>query len=200
MSTVVPVAIPRWQWRVFAPDLSWLTRRLAATHTGPMTWSEEVHFVCAHSSHHAWVQHDMLELRWRKQTDADGFELWDTILKASAPFTRDDVKRLYAAWGLSMPEVDDAPVGLDRLAAVPAVQRVSVTRGAQALRVHGVSCTLESVAAADRPSLQSFAIEHEDPSVIRHVLRDIGLDTRSNTNFLQGLKTALGMGPNETGR
>ena len=85
----VPVSIPRWQWRTFAADLSWLTRRFRRLAQGdPSRRVDEIHLVCLQSSHHAFLRGDTLELRWRKEVGPEGFELWDTILQCDLPFRR----------------------------------------------------------------------------------------------------------------
>ena len=84
-SAWVPVSIPRWQWRTFGTDLSWLDRRLSTpgwVESRPVT---EVHLVCRCSAHHAWLSAAVLTLQWRKEVGAGGFELWDTILRTGAP-------------------------------------------------------------------------------------------------------------------
>lgn len=204
MNTVLPVSIPRWQWRTFDDDLSWLSRRLSAPHGGPIRRVEETHLVCTHSLHHAWLLGDTLELRWRKEVDALGCELWDTILRTSLPFTAAGVSRLYDAWGLAPPSpmgtYTDVPAFLAAVtASTPSVQTVRVERQCRGEFLHGVACSIETIEAGPSVRLQSFSIEHEDPSLIAQVLRDLGLETRGNTNFLQGLKHALGLPTTDPG-
>lgn len=198
MSDIVQVSIPRWQWRTCAADLSWLVRRLPVPPTGPGRRIEEVHFVCLHSSHHAFVHADALKLRWRKELSPEGFEIWDTVLRARLPFQPADVARLHAAMGLSAPDPRAAypTVGAfvdGVIAATPDVTAVRIVRQARDASFHGFTCSIETVEAAPPARFETFSIEHEDPSLMAQVLTELGLDARANINFLQGLRNALGL-------
>jgi len=198
MRASLPVSLPRWQWRTCAADLSSLSRRLDAPELGRGRWTDEVHLVCVHSSHHAWLLRDTLELRWRKEVGPDGFELWDPILCATLPFGPADVSRLFAAWGLAGPESGQAyhAVGafLDAVgAAAPTVHPVHIAHRYENTLVDGIACSFETITTGTEGRWQSFVIEHEDPSVIAHVLGQLGLDARDNISFIQGLKQALGL-------
>lgn len=197
MSTVVPIAIPRWQWRIFATDLGWLARRLEPGLRGPGRRLEETHLVCSHSSHHAWLEGERLEMRWRKEVAPEGFELWDAILRATAPFGRGDVARLYAAWGLAEPvlsgDVDVASFLGQVIAATPAVRAVCVERRCQGIYLHGVAGSLEAIEVSPSVRLESVSLEHEDPSILAQLLREVGCAPHDNQSFLRGLKGALGL-------
>lgn len=192
MAVPVLLSIPSWQWRACAADLSWLTRRLPAAITGPIQCADETHVVRMPSLHHVCVRHDVLELRWRKERNSDGFELWDTILRASAPFGTEAMLTLAAAWGIDPPawmgESLEGQAFARMVASCPDVAAIRVLRSSQAVRVHDVPCTLESLAAGTGRSIQSFCIEHEDPAIIRQLLRELGLDARDNINLPMALK------------
>jgi hypothetical protein len=191
-----PVSIPRWQWRTFGADLSWLLRRLSTP-----AWVEsrpvvETHLVCRHSTHHAWLSGGLLTLQWRVEQSAEGFELWDTILRTEAPFRAASLERLFLAWGLTAPEAPGDGFGVEGLlagpiAGTPSVRAVEVERRARRTTLDGLSCGLETVAMGPSRRADSFVLEHEDPSLMAQLLRDLGLDALANTNFLQGLKQAL---------
>jgi hypothetical protein len=195
------VSLPRWQWRTFGDDLTCLSSRLAAPDLGRGRWTDEVHLVCLQSSHHAWLVRDTLELLWRKEVGPDGFELWDPILRAALPFEPAAVSQLFAAWGLAkawpgrgFAETDSFVSAIE--AAAPSVRAVRLARRRERTSIDGIECSFETVTAGTGGSAarcQSFAVEHEDPTVIAHALRTLGLDTRDNINFVQGLKQALGL-------
>ncbi|MBZ0090027.1 MAG: hypothetical protein K8H90_06585, partial [Thermoanaerobaculia bacterium] len=96
MTGCTPVSIPRWQWRTSASDLSWLRRRLSSPGWLTSPPSDQTHLICLHSAQHAWLETGELELQWRKETGAEGFELWDTILRAAEPFDAASLARLYS--------------------------------------------------------------------------------------------------------
>ena len=46
---------------------------------------------------------------------------------------------------------------------------------------------------ADGVPLESFCVEHEDPSLVLGVIRSLGLDSHQNINYPQALKRALAL-------
>lgn len=203
MTSGVPVSIPRWQWRTFAPDLSRLGRRLSTSTCVEVRRVEETHLVCQRSAHHAWLHGEVLELRWRKEVGPEGFELWDTVLRTAAPFDAASVARLFSAWGLAAPAaasgLDAAGLLAGPVAAASEVVAVPVVRRQRTGVIDSVSCCFETIRAHRDLRVDSFAVEHEDPSVIEVLLADLGLSPAANTGFPQGLKNALGMPKSQTG-
>ena len=196
-----PVSIPRWQWRTFAGDLSWLAQRLAMPAGSPAHEREEIHLVCVPSAHHAWLAADVLEMRWRKEVGPTKLELWDTILQARAPFGATSVARLCSAWGLPAPESRSEGLEVEELLAklsamTPSVRPVKVVRRGRTTDVNGITCCIETISAGATLRLDSFAIEHEDPTLLDHLLVELELDHTVNTSFLAGLKQGLGLGSN----
>ncbi|MFA6957014.1 MAG: hypothetical protein WC538_14190 [Thermoanaerobaculia bacterium] len=198
MSTVIPVSIPRWQWRTFAADLPSLALRFPELVQGSERRVDEIHLVCLKSSHHAFLRGSTLELRWRKEVGPEGFELWDTVLHSSLPFRGEQLARLWSAWGLPgpAPNIEYRTVAsfLDEaIAPNPTVIPVTLTRWRREGRLHGIDCSVEAVEIRGAAAMQSLSLEHEDPALIEQLLIELGLDARDNVNFLQGIKTALGL-------
>lgn len=197
MDDFIPVAIPRWQWRIVAHDLTPLFERFPAWQRGAGDRIEEVHLVCPHSSHSALLRDDRLQLRWRKESCAEGFELWDTILDVGAPFPTEAVARLWSVLGLpgtpASTHFASTASLLDAAAADPSVTPVRISRTAQQIAFQGIGCSLETIRIGPGDTVDSFAIEHEDPSLLTQVLADLGLETTHNTNLLQTIKDVLGL-------
>jgi len=198
MTTPVPLTIPRWQWRTFGREAAALLgRRLAALPRVEVRRSEEVHLVCLHSAHHAWLCGEALELRWRKEVGPEGFELWDTILHARAPFPEAAVARLLSAWTIAAPPSppeerrDAAALLAGPLARIPTVRPVRVVRQARSGVVDGLACTCETLSGTWGGDLVSVLVEHEDPVLIAQFLAELGLAGRGNTSLLQALKGGL---------
>lgn len=203
MTVGVPLAIPRWQWRTFAPDLSWLARRLSVPRRTEGRRSSQTHLVCLGSAHHAWLHDGVLELRWRKEVGGEGFERWDTILHVQAPFAPTHLAKLYRAWGVAMPlgsdrDLDERSFLAGPIAGTPTVRAVPVDRATRSLELEGVTCCLETIRIEPGSELESFAVEHEDPKVLEQLLVSLGLRAGDNTSFLEGLKRGLGLSTNET--
>jgi hypothetical protein len=83
---------------------------------------------------------------------------------------------------------------------MPGVRPIAVVRRSRIVDVDGITCCLEAISAAPSLRMESFAIEHEDPALVKQLLTDLGLGAGANTSFLQGLKHGLGLSSNEPGR
>ncbi len=194
-----PVSIPRWQWRTFAQDLSWLAERASIGANVAARRVEETHLVCLPSAHHAWLAGDVLEMRWRKEISPTKLELWDTILQTAAPFGPESVARLCSAWGLPVPALRVEGVLPEELisqmtALTPSVRPVQVVRLGRTTDLDGIRCCLETILAGPSLRLDSFAIEHEDPALLDNLIAELKLGHLVNTSFLAGLKDGLGLG------
>jgi hypothetical protein len=198
MNTVIPVSIPRWQWRTFAADLQSLALRFPGLAQGSERRVDEVHLVCLQSSHHAFLRGEALELRWRKEVGPEGFELWDTVLQCNLPFRGEELTRLWSAWGLrdAAPNTEFRTVASFLDGAIvpnPTVIPVTLTRWCRESRFHGIDCSVEAIDIGGAAAIRSLSLEHEDPALIEQLLSELGLDARDNVNFLQGIKSALGL-------
>ncbi len=201
MSLIVPVAIPRWQWRTLACDLSWLFQRFPASPRDAGKQVEEIHLVCLHSSNSAVLRGEQLELRWRKETGPGGSELWDSIVEVSAPFPAEAIARLWTVLALDgeppREAFRSAGAFLDEaITPRPSVIPVRVVRTCHQTEFNGVACALETVRIGASTVMDSFTMEHEDPSLLVQMLAELGLDPDLNINLLQALKHVLGLPAN----
>jgi len=198
MNTVIPVSIPRWQWRTFAADLPMLARRFPDLGQGSEMRLDEIHLVCLGSSHHAFLRGETLELRWRKEVGPEGFELWDTVLQSGLPFRGEQLTRLWSAWGLpgAAPDREYRTVAsfLDEaIVPNPKVIPVRLTRWRREHQLLGIDCSVEAIDIGGAAAIRSLSLEHEDPALIEQLLIELRLSARDNVNFLQGIKSALGL-------
>lgn len=201
MSTPAAMVIPRWEWRTFADSLDGLRRAVARAPLEAPRESREIYLLCLRSSHNAKVRDGLMDLKWRKQVDADGLELWDPVLKSTFPFDVSFVPRLFEAWGLPTPRLARATYTLPQflgeiVAPSPDLRAVEITKRRQALTLDGTTCEFAFITAGG-VRLESFGVEHEDPALVLQVIRSLGLDSRRNINYPLGLKRALSLNGSE---
>ena len=197
MPNTTAMIIPRWEWRTFAPSLAGLRSRLGDVAFGAPRESRETYVVCMKSSHNAKIRDGMIILKWRKQVDPSGLELWVPVLRSGFPLAADFMPRIFEAWGIATPPLSrpaytqeqflEEIVGPD-----PDLSPVEITTRREAFELDGASCELAVIRAGGVP-MESFRLEHEDPSLVMQVLRRLGLDSRRNINYPMGLKAALGL-------
>ena len=197
MPNTVAVMIPRWEWRTFAPSLASLRARLGDVVFGPPRERRETHVLCMRSSHDARVRDGMIGLKWKKQVDSEGLELWVPVLRSAFPLAADFMPRIFEAWGMRQPPLGRASYSLEQFLAEvvgpnPDLEAVSTSKLRERFTLDGVPCELATVRAGTVP-IESFCLEHEDPALLTQVLRRLGLDSRRNINYPAGLKAALGL-------
>lgn len=197
MTHTSAMVIPRWEWRTFAPSLDDLRRRTNGVAFQAPRETRETYLVCLKSSHNAKVRDGLLDLKWRKQVDADGLELWDPVLKSRLPIEAGLVPRLFEAWGLPLPALSRVsytlPELLDEIVQPnPALRAVRTVKHREGFTLDGTTCEFAHV-VADGVPLESFCVEHEDPSLVLQVIRGLGLDSHENISYTLGLKRALAL-------
>jgi exopolyphosphatase / guanosine-5'-triphosphate,3'-diphosphate pyrophosphatase len=207
MSHTSAMVIPRWEWRTFAPSLAALRRRVDGVAFDAPRESQETYLLCLRSSHNAKVRDGIMDLKWRKQVDPEGLELWDPVLKAAFPLDATLLPRLFEAWGLPIPALKRASYTLDQfldeiMRPNPALRAVRTVKRREGFILDGTQCEFARI-VADGVPLESFCVEHEDPSLVFHVIRSLALDSHQNINYPLGLKRALSLlngltGPGET--
>jgi hypothetical protein len=191
------MVIPRWEWRTFAPSLGDLRRRInGAVYQAPRE-TRETYFVCLKSSHNAKVRDRLMDLKWRKQVDGEGLELWDPVLKSEFPIADAIVERLFEAWGLPLPALSRTSYTLyefldEVLAPHAALRAVRTVKRRDGFTLDGTTCEFARI-VADGVPLESFCVEHEDPALVLGVIRSLGLDSHQNINYPQALKRALAL-------
>jgi len=193
--------IPRWEWRCFGPFPTTLAHAVSAPADAAPRESDETYILdlTGRISENVKIRDGMLDVKRLLQTDSEGLELWAPVLKASFPLSRKDFA---AVFGPSMPP----PAASIResytlkqlveeiVAPQPALRAVAVHKLRRAFTFAGCLAELAQI-RAESVSIQSFSLEHEDPKRLLAALQTLGLDAHANTNYILGLKRALGLEP-----
>lgn len=189
------VQIPRWEWRTLASSLGELRKALAGVRIETVRDIRETYLICMPSSHNAKIRDGVLDLKWRKQTDRSGLELWDPVLKSTFPIDAEMVLQLFGGWGIAVPDLERLAYSQQEflqeiVAPHPDLRAVEVCKHREGFTLDGTTCELVRLDVAGI-ALESFCVEHEDPNLVLQVLQNLGLETRQNINYPKGLKHAL---------
>lgn len=189
------VQIPRWEWRTIAHSLGDLRDALAGVPIEAVRNIRETYLLCMKSNHNAKIRDGLMDLKWRKQVNRSGLELWDPVLKTTFPCDPDEVLQLFGGWGIPAPEFRRYSYTeesfLEEIVAPNAdLKAVEVSKVREGFVLEGTTCELVRLDVAGI-TLDSFCVEHEDPRLVLQVLRSLGLDPRQNINYPMGIKHAL---------
>lgn len=189
--------VPRWEWRCFAPSLATLAEAAAIPRDAAPRDSDEIYLLDPAASDNAKIRGGVLDIKRLRQVDADGLELWEPVFKAGFPLSRSDLATAFAAWPLPRHtlrrETYTVAQFIEEVASLRADLRVvPVHKSRRAFAFAGCSAELVRL-AADSWTLESFALEHEDPARVGAAVRALGLDAHANTSYSLGLGRALGI-------
>lgn len=189
--------IPRWEWRCFAPSLAMIARAVAIPRDAASRESDEIYVLDPRGTENTKIRDGVLDIKQLRQTDADGLELWEPVFRARFPLSRSDLAATAAVWPLPLEPLRRQSYTIEQF-----IEEVVALRAdLRVVRVHKsrraftfAGCTAELVRlAVESRTLESFALEHEDPTRIRAALLTLGLDGHANTNYARGLTRLLGV-------
>jgi exopolyphosphatase / guanosine-5'-triphosphate,3'-diphosphate pyrophosphatase len=191
---------PRWEWRCFAPALAALAEAAAVPADAAPRDSDETYILdlTGRSAENVKIREDVLDVKRLLRTDFGGLELWAPVVKAPFPLAREDVGVVFAPW-LPPAALARASYTFRQLveaieAAHASLRIVAVHKSRRGFTFAGCLAELAQIKAGPA-SVESFSLEHEEPQRLLAALATLGLEPRANTNYVRGLKRALGLEP-----
>jgi exopolyphosphatase/guanosine-5'-triphosphate,3'-diphosphate pyrophosphatase len=186
---------PRYEYRVWAPDLTDLAARLAerCKHLGTRT-SEETYLVGRRTDVNIKIRAEILDIKQLIRIER-GFQLWTPILKEAFPLRASSARDVLTHLG----EPDPPPAPRDEQLDVESLLVLSAEAGIAAALVtkhrHGFlleGCILEfAEVAIDGADLQTVAVESEDLDTAVDVAARLGVDNLPNQSYQTAIRHAL---------
>jgi len=194
----MPGIIPRWEWRTFGSRFGVADDRFGALTPGAIQESDEI-YLLGGTGDNVKVRDDLMDIKVLRETDADGLERWEPVMKAGFPLPAADVRRVFESLDIETPPLDRDAYTLDQFIAEP----MAATGRLHASRVHkrrvrytvdGCTSEVTDVIADGRPS-RTIAIESEDARAVVRAVAAMGLAGYANTNYTKGLTDLLAGAP-----
>jgi exopolyphosphatase/guanosine-5'-triphosphate,3'-diphosphate pyrophosphatase len=126
-----------------------------------------------------------------ERVDHEGLEQWLPVLKAAFPLSAEDARSMIAALGVETPAT--AISSFDDLRRLDGVLAVSVHKHRRRYTVSGCMAELTDV-DTDHGATRTIAVESEDPALVLAAVRELGLESRHNVNYVRGLSALAGFG------
>jgi len=191
--------VPRWEWRCFAPSVTVLAHAASIPADAAPRESNETYILdlTGRISQNVKIRDGVLDVKRLLQTDAEGLELWEPVLKARFPLSRTDVATVFGPWmqspaALTRESYTFKQLVEDTVAPLPALRVIEVHKSRRGSTFAGCLAELAQI-RVDSERVESFSLEHADPKRLLAALQTLGLDARANTNYILGLKRALGL-------
>ena len=83
----MPGIVPRWEWRTFGSRFGVAETRFAALTPSGVQESDEVYLVGG-AGDNVKIRDDLMDIKVLRETDADGLERWEPVMKAGVPAVR----------------------------------------------------------------------------------------------------------------
>ena len=186
---------PRFEYRVWAPDLTELAGRLAmhCTPIGVRT-SEETYLIHPRTDLNIKIRAETLDIKQLVRTQ-QAFQLWTPILKEAFPLPASSAAEVMGYLAETPPTPQHAPLGIAEFLA-----RAEETGTAMAIvtkQRHGYlqeGCILEFAEVTINGSvIHSVAIESEDLDTAFAVAEHLGINQLPNQSYQRAIRHALGV-------
>ncbi|HEY6570566.1 MAG TPA: hypothetical protein VIZ22_09765 [Candidatus Limnocylindrales bacterium] len=190
----MPGIIPRWEWRTFGSRYGIAESRFAALTPTGVQESDELYLVGG-AGDNVKVRDDLMDIKVLRETDADGLERWEPVMKAAFPLPAADVGRVFESLRLAAPDLAREAYTLDQfvdelVAPSGTLRAVKVHKRRVRYKVGG--CTSEvSDVTVDGIASRTIAIESEDAAAVVAAVRSVGLDGFHNMSYPVGLRAVL---------
>ena len=191
------VIIPRWEWRTFAEDLEAEGARVLTHGEARLKESKEVYILSRRSNENTKIRDGLMDVKSLQAVNDDGLEQWRPIMKEEFPLSVEAIIRLLGVLQVSAP-TDLRPVYTydefleDIVNFHPDLVAVDVSKRRQGLIIN--ECITEfAMTEFNSIPLQTICVEHADPTLVTETVRQLGLDSFANVNYIAAMKRAVGM-------
>jgi exopolyphosphatase/guanosine-5'-triphosphate,3'-diphosphate pyrophosphatase len=189
---------PRWEWRSFGRRFGGAEARLAQLTPSGVQESDEIYLLSG-AGENVKVRDALMDIKVLREVNADGFEQWTPVMKASFPLAAAEAGKVFEALRLPIPAALRASYTLDAFIeqfAAPggAIRAVKVHKRRTRYTVGGCMAELSEVVANGKPT-RTLAVESEDAAGVMRAVRELGLGGYTNTSYPRGLAALIDDAP-----
>jgi len=99
------VIVPRWEWRTFGKGVDAIEASSPGVFTGEAHVSKERYFL-GPAGGNVKVRDDLMDVKVLRETNADGLERCEPVLKTGFPLAQDDLRVVLEALGVPTPTLE----------------------------------------------------------------------------------------------
>jgi len=190
--------IPRWEWRTFGQDFGEAENNIKKHPAGGFKKSEEKYILSKLSSNNIKIRDDLADVKTQLNINADKLEQWTVAMKQSFPAPKDSLEVLFREYfKVPVPAftkdtytytefLDELIAGNENLVIV------EVLKERQAYEINGTVTEIAETKFNGVP-MRTICVEHEDPALVIATVRELGAAGFENINYINAMKTAVGM-------
>src|SRR5262245_58694179 len=182
MATIVP----RWEWRTFGRVREATDDAFAAAEASPVSESDETYFFTKLDAN-VKIRDGLLDIKLLRETDANGLERWEPVLKAPFPLSRDDLATVIETMGIDGPADPPAETSLEAFQAIVDADDRATTVPVHKRRVRYTigGCMAErSEIESNGRTIVTVAVESTDQAGVVAAVESLGLGDYLNTSYM----------------
>jgi hypothetical protein len=196
------ISAPRFEFRTFGKQFDQAAFRMArlSSPVPEKVWerhSKEIYIVSAtNNKNNTKIRDGKMDIKTFIQ-EKDGLEQWNPLMKGEFPIAKSVLeKEVFPAFATEMPKLTKDTYSLDEfltmVRANDSLKAVSVEKQRFGYMVNDTICEVANVwiNGAKLVSINSESTVLED---IRKTMKDVGIDSCENINYLQAVKRVIGM-------
>ena len=189
--------IPRWEWRTFTNDLGNAEVNIRKHPEGKTRESDEVYILSEVSMDNTKVRDNLMDIKTLQQVNEDRLEQWLPIMKGTFPLPVSEIEKVFKCFKVALPKFERTEYTFDQylkevIAPSKLLEAVNVHKKRTGFTINNTIVEIAEV-TVDGKVIKTAAVEMEDPALVIKTVRELGLDTFPNINYLRGLKNLVGM-------
>ena len=189
--------IPRWEWRTFTNDLGNTEVNIRKHAEGKTRESDEVYILSEVSMDNTKVRDNLMDIKTLQQVNEDRLEQWLPIMKGTFPLPVSEIEKVFKCFKVALPKFERTEYTFDQylkevIAPSKLLKAVNVHKKRTGFTINNTIVEIAEV-TVDGKVIKTAAVEMEDPALVIKTVRELGLDTFPNINYLRGLKNLVGM-------
>ena len=189
--------IPRWEWRTFTNDLGKAEENIRKFPEGKSRESSEVYILSEVSMDNTKVRDNLMDIKTLQQVNDDRLELWLPIMKGTFPLPVAEIEKVFKCFKVALPKFNRSEYTFEQyvdevIKPSKLLKAVNVVKKRTGFTINNCIVEIAEVKVEDK-WIKTASVEMEDPALVIKTVRELGLDTFPNINYLRGLKNMVGM-------
>lgn len=190
--------IPRWEWRTFGQDFGESEGKIKQHGEVSFKKSEEKYILSQKSNENVKIRDDLVDIKSLKQVNGDKLEQWYPAMKEGFPASKDALTALFRDYfKVPLPEFKRGTYTytefLDELIAdCGQLIVVDVYKERHIYEINQATVEIAETRFNGVP-MRTVCVEHADPDNVIATVRELGLDGFKNINYINAMKTAVGV-------
>ncbi len=190
---------PRYEFRVWGDDLDAQRKHLEGAAPGKAQESGETYIVSALTdTTNVKIRGGLLDIKELLDVSG-GLERWTPTLKEPFPIAAGIIGgKILPGLRVDSPKLVRDGYTLDQLIAEVVrpnakLRAVELTKNRTQYSIKGTTAEFTIVRLKDGQRTQTVAVESEDASAVRAVVKELGIDGAANTSYVKALKRMVGL-------